>query len=101
MFCRTVLGKLLHTVRQVLAEEELDENIGDISKKVCHNFPGKWALSVQSPQNLTKLLHLRPCDTTTQITKQDGIFVNSYLQGCMLDNSAPLWSYVGPVAQSV
>jgi len=58
MFCGTVLGKLLHTVRQVLAEEEPEENIGDISKKVCHNFPSKWALSVQSPQNLTKLLHL-------------------------------------------
>jgi len=63
MFCGNVLGKLLHTVRQVLTEEELNENIGDISKKVWHNFPSKWALSVQSPQNLTKLLHLRSCDT--------------------------------------
>ena len=50
MFCGTVLGQLLHTVRQVLTEEELDENIGDISKKVCHNFPSKWALLETSPR---------------------------------------------------
>lgn len=68
-FCGTVLGKLLHTVRQVLTEEELD--LIGATLETSPTKSATWALSVQSPQNLTKLMHLLPFDTTTQIRKQD------------------------------
>ena len=90
-FCGTVLGKLLHTVRQVLTEEELD--LIGATLETSPTKSATWALSVQSPQNLTKLMHLLPFDTTTQIRKQDWILWTGVFRGFMLAKSAPLWSY--------